>query len=444
MKVLATIVGILLAGSSYVQAQENCNPNPPNGMGELAAYSIFQGNYQNGDYPFALNYGRWMLCKKSKTMEGNPRFNLSTQFSKLIKIYTEIGLEKQDPSEREAYIDSALMIFDMSFELFTDQEQDKYELHQRRGRYFLENYRNIENGLQRAYQDFEAMFEMDAERTTKLAKGYYLRVTLDNMVRDDERKQEVVDMIEKAKPFATEEQLSYFDEKLNDVFDSPEERLGFCKDKLEADPNSIDDLKCVADAQEALNMQQDLVVTLKKIHSLSPTFDSALSLADIEKGNASYKEAAELYKEALASAPDDRNKKEINLDLADVYSSMDDLKTAKTYINAALKIDSNYGLAYLKMANIYGQAVSKCTENRKLEAKDKVVYWVVVDYLNKAKQVDSSVSNAVTSQLATYEAVTPSTEDKFFTLGFEQGQKVKVDSSLMSCYSWINETTTVR
>lgn len=42
MKVLFTILGIMLIGASGVQAQD-CNPNPPQGMQEIAAYSIFQG-----------------------------------------------------------------------------------------------------------------------------------------------------------------------------------------------------------------------------------------------------------------------------------------------------------------------------------------------------------------------------------------------------------------
>lgn len=50
MKVLYTILGIMLVGASGLQAQEDCNPNPPQGMQEIAAYSIFQGNYSNGDY----------------------------------------------------------------------------------------------------------------------------------------------------------------------------------------------------------------------------------------------------------------------------------------------------------------------------------------------------------------------------------------------------------
>ncbi len=96
------------------------------------------------------------------------------------------------------------------------------------------------------------------------------------------------------------------------------------------------------------------------------------------------------------------------------------------------------------MATIYGTAVTNCTDDRKIEAQDRVVYWLVIDYLNKAKQMDSSVTSTVNRLLPNYEPVTPTTEDKFFTLNLENGQKLSIDSSLMPCYSWINETVTVR
>ena len=445
MKLIATILGILFVSTSFANAQEDCNSNPPDGLSEIQAYSIFSGNFRNQDYPFALRYGKWMLCKKPETIEGIPagRFSLSTQYSRLITAYTEIGKTKEDPSEREAYIDTALSLFDESFELFAATQDEEYELYQRRGRFFLENYSMIDDGLQKAYTDFEAMFELDAEKTTQLASGYYIKVTVDNMSRQD-RKEEVIAIIEKATPFASEDILAFFDGILKDTFNTPEEKLEFYGGKVAENPTDVESLKALADAQEDLDMQTELIVTLRKIHELAPTFDSALALADIEKGNAAYSEAAVFYKEALEKATTDNDKKEINIDLSDVYASLNQLSTAKNYINAALKIDSNYGLGYIKLAAIYAQAVTSCAEGRKLEAKDKVVYWVVVDVLNKAKRVDASVTNTVNSQLASFEAVTPSTEDKFFTLGYKDAQKVKVDSSLMSCYSWINETTTVR
>jgi len=442
MKVIATLVGLLLLTNSGLKAQD-CTATPPYEMNELAAFSIFQDNYKNKDYPFALMYGRWLLCSKTKELEGYPRFSLASQYPKFIDIYTQIGLGEQDPSIREAYIDTALSLFEEQFTLFTDEEVDKYELYQDRGRYLLENYQNIDGGLNMAYGDFKAMFDMDVEKTTLLGEGYYVRVVIDDLVRKGE-KDMVISMIDQATAYAGLELSTYFDDTLESLFNTPEERLEFCGAKLEENPESIEDLKCVAEAQEDLNMTVEFLQTTLLIHELEPTFDSALTLADTEKGNSSYTSAAEYFKQALEMADNDTDKKNINLELADVYSSTGELSTSKRYVQDALAIDDAFGRAYIKLASVYGQAVSSCTESRKLEARDKVVYWVVVDYLTRAKSVDASVTNTVNSQLATYQAVTPSTEDKFFTLGYEQGQRVQVNSSLDSCYSWINESTVVR
>lgn len=442
MKVIATLVGLLLLTNSGLKAQD-CTATPPYEMNELAAFSIFQDNYKNKDYPFALMYGRWLLCSKTKELEGYPRFSLASQYPKFIDIYTQIGLAEQDPSIREAYIDTALSLFEEQFTLFTDEEVDKYELYQDRGRYLLENYQNIDGGLNMAYDDFKAMFDIDVEKTTLLGEGYYVRVVIDDLVRKGE-KDMVISMIDQATAYAGLELSTYFDDTLESLFNTPEERLEFCGAKLEENPESIEDLKCVAEAQEDLNMTVEFLQTTLLIHELEPTFDSALTLAETEKGNSSYTSAAEYFKQALEMADNDTDKKNINLELADVYSSTGELSTSKRYVQDALAIDDAFGRAYIKLASVYGQAVSSCTESRKLEARDKVVYWVVVDYLTRAKSVDASVTNTVNSQLATYEAVTPSTEDKFFTLGYEQGQRVQVNSSLDSCYSWINESTVVR
>ena len=439
MKALVTILGIIF-GASGLQAQD-CNPNPPQSMPEIAAFSIFTENYGNGQYEFALNYGRWLICKKPTDIEGFPpgRFDLSKQYPKFIKMYTEIGLGKSDPAEREAYLDSAVALYNESFELFAETDEDKYEMYQRRGRFFLENYNYIDGGLQKAYADFEMLFELDPEKTTTLADGYYVRIVAENMSRDSGRKDNLLSMIETAMPFASPDLKTVLEDLQKKTLGSPEERIEFYKGR-----DDVESMKELADAYDDLNMVAERVAVLRKIHEVAPSFESAMEIAEVEKGNANYQAAADMFEEALAKAPSDNDKKELNLDIADAYASMEKLSTAKKYILEALKIDSNYGEAYLQLARIYGSAVNACTAERKLEAKDKVVYWVVLDFLNKAKSLDSSLTNTVNSQLATYEPVTPSTEDKFFTLGYEQGQKVKVDSSLDPCYSWIGETTTVR
>ncbi|MEO1021682.1 MAG: hypothetical protein AAFW89_04000, partial [Bacteroidota bacterium] len=96
MRKILLLSGILLVSSLSVQAQD-CNPEVPDGIGELAAFSLFNTNYKNKDYEFALRYGRWMICKKPDSIEGYPSFNLERQWDKLINIYTQIGKSKEDP-----------------------------------------------------------------------------------------------------------------------------------------------------------------------------------------------------------------------------------------------------------------------------------------------------------------------------------------------------------
>ena len=102
---------------------------------------------------------------------------------------------------------------------------------------------------------------------------------------------------------------TYFDETLESLFNTPEERLEFCGAKLNENPESIEDLKCVAEAQEDLNMTAEFLQTTLIIHGLDPTFESALTLAETEKGNSSYSKAADYFKEALTMADNDNDKK---------------------------------------------------------------------------------------------------------------------------------------
>ena len=78
-----------------------------------------------------------------------------------------------------------------------------------------------------------------------------------------------------------------------------------------------------------------------------------------------------------------------------------------------------------------------------MEAEDRTVYWVVLDYLDRARSVDSSTSSTVNRLYRTYEPVMPTTEMKFFR-GWEAGDSFQIDSSLRECYGWIGESTTVR
>lgn len=444
MKNLILTFGLLLISSPFATAQaKDCNPEPPDGLNPVAAFSIFNSNYRTGDYTFALKYGRWMICAKPMEMGQYKGFKLNTQLDKFIKIYQELANSENDPTLKSSYIDTALMIFEDKLELFGQEPAEAFEIHQQKGRFYLQNYSIIDDGLAKAYMEFQKMFDIDAERATTAANGYYVDALLKNYISKG-MNQEAQAIIDEASKYATGELASKLTDYQEDLLENPDDVIAYYTPIVEQEPNNVEALKKLADAYEEKDDRKNLDKITRRLYEINPTYDTALSLADIEKGNARYTEAAKFYKEALKYASTDDQKKEINLDIADAYISLEQLQTARTYVREALNIDPDYGLAYIKMATIYGGAVNKCVEDRKIEARDRVVYWLVIDYLNEAKRRDPSVANTVNNQLPTYTAVTPSTEDKFLRLKIENGEKIRIDSSLDSCYSWINETTTVR
>lgn len=445
MKSLTLIIGLLFASSAVVAAQaEQCSPEPPDGLKPIAAFSIFQSNFKNKDYPFALKYGRWILCSKPQSIEAYPGFDLSRQMDKFTTIYQEIAKQQTDPLIKSTYLDSALMIFDEKLEIFKDDKAEVFETHQQKGRFYLENNSLVTDAVPKAYEQFQIMFDLNPEKTTKLSKGYFVDNLLRNYVNkgETEKAQEVINEASKYATGALVEKLNNYQK---DLFGSPEEVIAYYKPVLEKEPKNIEALKALEKAYANQDNQAELTKIRRSLHQIQPTLASAKALAETEASNARYGEAIKLYKEALKMAKTDNDKKQINLNIANAYINQGNIKTADNYADAAIKIDPNYGLAYINKARIYVTAVSQCTADRKLEAKDRMVYWLVIDYLNMAKAKDPSVASNVNSQLGNYEAVTPTGEDKFLRLeNLKDGQKVKIDGSVAPCYAWINKTTTVR
>ncbi len=444
MKSLTLLVGFLFASSAILTAQAECTTEPPDGLKPIAAFSIFQSNFKNKDYVFALKYGRWILCSKPKSIEDYPSFDLSRQMDKFTKIYQEIAKGETDPAIKATYLDSALMVFDEKIKLFSDDKTEVYQTHQQKGRFYLENTSYIMDAVPKAYEQFQKMFDLDPEKTTTTAKGYYVDNLLRNYINKGER-EKAQEIINEASKYATGSLVKNLDDYQKDLFDGPEDIITYYSPVLEGDPKNIEALRALEGAYEEMDNQEELIKVRRTLHKVQPTFESAKALAETEKSNARYPEAIKLYKEALKIAKNDVQKKQINLNIAQAYINQGEIKTAEDYIDAAIKIDPNYGQAYMNKATIYAQAVTNCTADRKLEAKDRMVYWLVIDYLKMAKAKDPSVANAVNSQLGSYEDVTPTGEDKFLRLdNLKDGDKVKIDGSVAPCYSWINKTTTVR
>jgi len=439
MKKFIAVIALLIAFSSNGFAQD---AEPPYGMSELQAYSIFYENYRTGSYDMALQFGRWMLEAKPRNIEGANRFRLPRQYERMINVYRELAKQESDPSISSAYLDTVQIIYDDAFETFTEDEIDFYTWHFNKGRFYQENQSNISQGMDRAYEEYEKAYELDPERLTKAGDGYYVNILLSNYVSEGERDKALA-MIDEVEEHAGDSLMNQIDEIRDGLFSDPEERITFLEGRLEDNPGDITLLTEIARLYEDLDMRQEAIDYARQVFESEQTFDNARRLAEYADSDGQNQQAVDYWQEALDLAESNSQRKEAIIELADINQNMGNLEEARRFARRGIQLDRNWGEPYIQMATIYAAAISQCTSGRQIERDDKTVYWLVLDYLDRARDADSSVANDVQRLYRTYEPVTPSSEDKFFR-GWEPGDEIRIGSNISDCYAWIDETTTVR
>ncbi|MDR8392980.1 hypothetical protein NC796_17625 [Aliifodinibius sp. S!AR15-10] len=442
MKKLVLAIGLLILCNPFASIAQEAQP--PMGLDELSAYSIYYENYKNEEYEGAIRYGRWIYKSMPQKLKGYSRFDLETNLNRLITAYSEVAKQKEDPSVRSAYLDTAQTIFENVYTEFGEDQINMFDWKFKQARFLQENSDFVDNGLSKAYGIYMELFKSDPEKFTKQGEGYYVQVTLQNLISDGKEDQALA-MIDTAEPYASPKLLDYFDKVRNQLFDSPEERITFLEGKLEQNPDSLGLLQDLADLYNQQGQTDKVREIRNKLYEIEPNFENTRALADYAINNANYDQALKYLKEALGKTDDQTQKAGVALDMSEAYLNKGDLQQARSFARQAMNFNSQWGQPHMQMASIYSQAVQQCTEGRKMDRKDKVVYWLVLDHLDRARQLESSLASQVQNQYSSYKPVTLTTEEKFFWQPpLEAGQDIEVDSNLMPCYDWIDETTTVR
>ena len=105
---------------------------------------------------------------------------------------------------------------------------------------------------------------------------------------------------------------------------------------------------------------------------------------------------------------------------------------ARSAVQKCISNNSNKGEAYILLAQLY--AVKHDWSNE--PALNRCAYFAVLDKLEQAKRVDSSVAERANDLISQYKKQCPQAED-LFMFGYKPGDKIEIKG-------WINETTTIR
>ncbi|MEX0967620.1 MAG: hypothetical protein WD077_10305 [Bacteroidia bacterium] len=211
-----------------------------------------------------------------------------------------------------------------------------------------------------------------------------------------------------------------------------EELIEFYRKKYQPGSTPAKDITQMTEMLSSRNCTKDpFYLTLAKAdYSNNPSGQAALAIAKGEEAAGNTNEALKYYKDALEQATSANDKADINYSIARIYKNRDECSTARNYARASASHRED-ARVYILLGDIIIACASDCDDKI-----PRSVYWVAVDYYQKAKSLNSSNGETANSRIATYSAYFPKQEDVFF-YNLKDG-----DSYTVEC--WIQESTKVR
>lgn len=394
-------------------------------------YSLYYEDFKNENYKGALPNLRWIL----QNAPGFPRDN-DRNFERAVTVFQKIALEQEDEAARQAYFDSALVIFDTAVSRLQDAgaEVSKREWIFEKGKFIQENADYLPDLQDQVGALYREAYELDPQEM----QPYYINYIIGDYARSGE-KQEAVDFIDQVEADLPDnsEVASMLANWRGALFTSPEERFEFVSSQLEKNP---DDCGLILEKFELaidLGFRDDVYQLEGRVLGCESDAKTYFLLGKMKLEDGEPEEALGMFEKALAMAGTEQRTKEIYYNMGIAQQQMGRLSRARTYFRQSLDIDRNYGPAYMAIGDLYVTAVSNCGS---FEREDRAVYWLVTDYYDRARSVDPTVAGAAQRKARQYRAYFPDQEALFFK-GWEVGQRYMVD---YGCYEWIGEATTVK
>ena len=168
-------------------------------------------------------------------------------------------------------------------------------------------------------------------------------------------------------------------------------------------------------------------------HEIQPTSKTATGIAKmyISVKN-DYETAITYYDQAISLEQDPTELSNLYYTGALIQYQLKQQNKARTYLNNAISNNANNGNAHILMAQLYAANYKWHSD----DAMSRCAYFAVIDKLEHAKRVDSTVTDKANELIAQYKKSCPTTED-LFMYGLKKGDTVEIKG-------WINVTTTIR
>jgi tetratricopeptide (TPR) repeat protein len=408
---------------------------PQDSIDCVVSINAYNNEYKNKNYKEAIVEWRKALQNCPQKASANLYVHGRTMMRYFIDKTT-------DPTLRNARIDTLLMLYDRQMANF---RVDKVDMLFRKAD-DIEGYKP--NDTKAMYEAYSAAVNADKKkvnihavaRVMMIARGWYenKEITADKFTQVYTEMIDVAELQCAANPADTvRDQYRLAIESAFLTTDAADcenllkvltPRFNESKDDISVVKSTVALLSAKECAENELYYE-----AVEAYNKLDPSPKASYGLARMYYAKDDKAKAAEYFKLATETETDNNQKSTYFQEFGGLALKEGNISQAISYARQSIAANPRNGRAYLLLGTAYA-TIKGCGED---EVSKRAIFWVAVDQLQRAKQLDSNLSSDANKYINMYSQHFPTQADAFY-LNLLDGDKYQVNCGA------VNETTTVR
>jgi len=411
----------------------------------MSIYTMYDQSYKQNDYKSAVGPWRVLFNKYPKSTI-NIYIHGANMYSSFIKSATE-------QATKDAYIDTLMMVYDKRMKYF---DQKGFVLGRKATDYLEYQLNNqdmtddqLKTVLKTAYADLKQSIELEKNEAEPAVLVVFMQVTKRLFGMEELKKEdvagnyEIVSNVVDANLAKDAKNEKYTQSKMmiDELFQTSgaadcEALIALYTPKFDEIAKDVDALKNMLRVLYKRDCTEgDLYARAsEKLYALDPSPEAAFNMARLFMKRDDFSKAKEYYQNAISAETDKDLLSKYYYELAALtFAKEKNFQQARAYARKALENNPNFGKALILIGDLYAHYSSSYGKD---DFDHRSLYWLAVDYYEKAKRVDPEVFGEANNKINTYRVYFPDQETLFFG-GYQDGQTITFGS-------WINETSRVR
>ncbi len=388
----------------------------------------------NKDYDAAAHYLKELLDKCPKASENT--------FVRGTTLYKNKINRAKTLAEKNMYIDSLMLIYDLRVEYFGDHpKRGTAYILDRKAREYLTYKPNDRAGIREAFR--EALKAGGDNSDPETVVAYFSNLCDDYKNTDEVMPDEVLAEYERLEPFfAKHPEASEYKSQFDAAFGlsgaaSCENLEKLYRAKLEAAPEDEALLAQAVGMMSRAKCDGDFYFSIaEKYYEVKPSSETAMFLAQAFQNKGDYAKANTYLNESLAVEQDPAERQKLLVRIALVGLVANNISDAAAAARQARDLNPEDGVPYFVLAQCYASSAAACGG-----FAGQATFWAAYDTMAKAVELlpsDSEYIEHAKTSLSTFRNRFPSSEECFFN-ELQEGARYTVN-----CGTAAGISTTVR